>query len=62
MKKTPMRKIDLALENSIFSHDLCLSGEVRLAALVAACRARFFVVKSSPLLVLAADQIPFERS
>jgi hypothetical protein len=22
----------------------------------------FFVVKSSPLLVLAADQIPFERS
>jgi hypothetical protein len=36
MKKTPMRKIDLALENSIFSHDLCLCGEVRLAALVAA--------------------------
>jgi hypothetical protein len=28
MKKTPMRKIDLALENSIFSHDPRLGGEL----------------------------------
>jgi hypothetical protein len=27
MKETPTRKIDLDLENSIFSHDLRLCGE-----------------------------------
>jgi hypothetical protein len=28
MKKTPTRKIDLDLENSIFSHDQRLRGEI----------------------------------
>ena len=52
-----MRKIDLDLENSIFSHDLRLCGEIRLAVLVAALPGRVFV--EFGLMVSVAERLFF---